>query len=133
MGHYLLLVTTSAGTDSLSVRRYVTAELEADPTFVGGQPEGYRFAIVSAVCDYFGVGGTFTGLLIGEEEARDPNWEAFGDECDALLITEELYDRLLTEFEGREAHDNNFVDLEGEVVDRHFIGRKWLCVVDYHQ
>jgi hypothetical protein len=132
MGHYLLLVTTHpVGTTSKEVRDHVANELGQDPSFAGGQPDNCRFYISSPVADYFVIGGAFSGLLIGEELVN--NGLDDGRDCDAMLITEELYETHLKQFEGQQAFDNDFVDLEGETVSPQFIGRKWLVVVDYHQ
>ena len=50
---------------------------------------------------------------------------------DAMLLTQELYDALLKEYEGKEESDYH-ADLEYEPVSPEMIGKKWLVVVDYH-
>jgi hypothetical protein len=54
-----------------------------------------------------------------------------GYEDDAMLLTRELYDALLKEYEGQEESDYH-ADLEYESVSPEMIGKKWLVVVDYH-
>ena len=54
-----------------------------------------------------------------------------GYEDDAMLLTRELYDALLKEYEGKEESDYH-ADLEYEAVSPEMIGKKWLVVVDYH-
>jgi hypothetical protein len=50
---------------------------------------------------------------------------------DAMLLTQELYDALLKEYEGKEESEYH-ADLEYEAVSPAMIGKKWLVVVDYH-
>lgn len=50
---------------------------------------------------------------------------------DAMIITEEIYNALLKEYEG-ESDGDHFVDLESEPLSREVIGKKWVVVVDYH-
>jgi hypothetical protein len=50
---------------------------------------------------------------------------------DAMLLTRELYDALLKEYEGQEESEHH-ADLEYEPVSPAMVGRKWLVVVDYH-
>ena len=54
-----------------------------------------------------------------------------GYEDDAMLLTRELYDALLKQYEGQEDSDYH-ADLEYEAVSQEMIGKKWLVVVDYH-
>lgn len=90
---------------------------------------GYFF--YSPVCDYFLIGGAWSGHLTGEE--YETLYMEDGRDCDALPVTRELYNSFLKEFEGREAFDTDFVDLDREAVSPDFIGRKWLVVIDFHQ
>lgn len=59
-----------------------------------------------------------------------------GHEDDALLLTAELYDELLSKFEGERlvADDGHcqYLDLQDELLAPDAIGSKWLVVVDYH-
>jgi hypothetical protein len=60
-----------------------------------------------------------------------------GYEDDAMLVTETLYNALLKEYEGKDEcigqwNTVSFSDLDYEVVNPDFIGRKWLVAVDYH-
>jgi hypothetical protein len=50
---------------------------------------------------------------------------------DAMVLTQELYDALLKEYEGQEESEYH-ADLEYEPVSLAMIGTKWLVVVDYH-
>ncbi len=132
VSHNLLLTTiTPEGSTSAEVRAQVASILSADPSFVGGGvPDGgYFFA--SPVADYFILGGAWSGYLTGEEFER--SWELDnGRDCDAILVTQELYEKHLKEFEGQSSYDTEFVDLDREEVSPDFIGRKFLIVVDYH-
>ncbi len=132
MSHNLLLVTlTPTGNTSAEVREQVASILEADPSFVGGGvPDGgYFFA--SPVADYFLIGGAWSGHLTGEE--FEQSWDLDSDrDCDAMLVTQELYEHHLKEFEGHAAYDTDFVDLDYEEVSPDFIGRKFVTVVDFH-
>jgi hypothetical protein len=67
---------------------------------------------------------------VGIPYQRD-TYKADGYEDDAMLLTQELYDSVLTEYEGREASDHH-ADLDRDDVSPAMIGRKWLVVVDYH-
>ena len=63
-------------------------------------------------------------------------YEQFGYEDDAMLVTENLYNTFLKGYEGKDSQVDNywfaFSDLDYELVNPDFIGRKWLVVVDYH-
>jgi hypothetical protein len=60
-------------------------------------------------------------------------YEELGYDDDAMLIDAALYERFLQEYRDQEvADDHRFADLDGDLVDDSFIGRKWLVVVDYH-
>jgi hypothetical protein len=50
---------------------------------------------------------------------------------DAMLLTQELYDALLKEYEGTEDFEYH-ADLEYEPITPDMVGKKWLVVVDYH-
>ena len=50
---------------------------------------------------------------------------------DAMVLTQELYDDLLKEYEGLEDAEH-YADLEREPVTPDMVGKKWLVVVDYH-
>jgi hypothetical protein len=50
---------------------------------------------------------------------------------DAMVLTQELYDGLLTEYEGQMESEYH-TDLDYESVSPAMIGTKWLVVVDYH-
>lgn len=50
---------------------------------------------------------------------------------DAMLLTEELYDNLLQEYQGSDESESH-ADLDYEAVSPKMIGRKWLVVVDYY-
>ncbi len=54
-----------------------------------------------------------------------------GYEDDAMLLTQELYDALLKEYQGQTDSEHH-ADIDGETVSPAMVGRKWLVVVDYH-
>jgi hypothetical protein len=58
-------------------------------------------------------------------------YKLYGYEDDAMLLSEGLYNALLTEYAGQQRSEYQ-VDLDGEDVSREMVGRKWLVVVDYH-
>jgi len=55
-----------------------------------------------------------------------------GYDFDAMIVTESIYDTFLKDKEGIESDDEYFWDLDFEGVDKSFIGKKWIVVVDYH-
>lgn len=55
-----------------------------------------------------------------------------GYEDDAMILTEELYDRLL-KAHGGVVGNEHFADLDDEAVSPAMIGNKWVVVVDYHR
>ena len=56
-----------------------------------------------------------------------------GYEDDAKIITKELYDTYLKEFESDWYKDGeHHVDIDYDPVSPDFIGKKWIVVVDYH-
>ena len=63
-------------------------------------------------------------------------YQDMGYEDDAMLVSEQLYDALLAEYEGQDLADDwfgvAFVDLDWEPVSRDFVDKKWLVVVDAH-
>jgi hypothetical protein len=61
---------------------------------------------------------------------RDTHKE-HGYEDDAMMVTQELYDSLLKQYEGRVESDHH-ADLDWEEVSLEMIGNKWIVVVDYH-
>jgi hypothetical protein len=50
---------------------------------------------------------------------------------DAMLLTQELYDALLKEYEGTDESEYH-ADLDFDPVSPEMVGTKWLVVVDYH-
>jgi hypothetical protein len=50
---------------------------------------------------------------------------------DAMVLTAELYDGLLRQYEGREDSEHH-ADLDFEPVSPEMIDKKWVVVVDYH-
>ena len=58
-------------------------------------------------------------------------YAADGYADDAMLLTRELYDALLKEYEGKEDSEYH-VDFEYEPISPQMVGRKWVVVVDYH-
>jgi hypothetical protein len=59
--------------------------------------------------------------------------EHYGFPDDAMVITQALYDSLLSKYVGDVCATEEFIDLDDESVKPDFVGRKWLVVVDYHQ
>jgi hypothetical protein len=145
--HQLMLVTVSVAgsgilkpddSNSEGVRRAVYRALEADRSFV------------DHYCDWFVIGGRWTGWLAGLRNAASIKqmYEHYGAEADAMVLTPELYEAHLAPFAGQTAlfgsdapnFDDlafelvgpDFLDLDEEPVDPDFVGRKWLLVVDYH-
>ena len=59
-----------------------------------------------------------------------------GYEDDAMLVTGQLYERLLAEFEGQHTVESKYIlpfaDLNYDVVKSDFVGTKWLVVIDAH-
>jgi hypothetical protein len=58
-------------------------------------------------------------------------YEELGFPDDAVILTQSLYDALLTEYEGHSA-TSDYADLDDEELSADFVGHKWLVVVDYH-
>ena len=58
-------------------------------------------------------------------------YEQLGYTDDAMAVTPLLFDALLAEYQGEDSCDG-YVDLDCDPLQRDFIGRKWLVVVDYH-
>jgi hypothetical protein len=58
-------------------------------------------------------------------------YEAYGYEDDAMILTQELYDALLKAYEGQEDSDAH-ADLDYDAVSPDMVGTKWVVVVDYH-
>ncbi len=58
-------------------------------------------------------------------------YKADGYEDDAMLLTRELYESVLKEYEGMKESEYH-ADLDYDEVAPSLIGRKWLVVVDYH-
>ena len=54
-----------------------------------------------------------------------------GYEDDAMIVTEEIYNTLLKEYEGSKESEDH-ADLDHESVSLDFVGKKWVVVVDYH-
>jgi hypothetical protein len=54
-----------------------------------------------------------------------------GYEDDAMILTQDIYDDLLEEFEGSEDSEEH-ADLDFQAVSPDMVGRKWVVVVDYH-
>lgn len=54
-----------------------------------------------------------------------------GYEDDAIILTQELYDGLLKEYEGQMDSEYH-ADLGYEEISPEMVGKKWIVVVDYH-
>ena len=68
----------------------------------------------------------------GENPYYRDNYNSIGYEDDAMIVTKEIYDKALKEFEKIETDGEHFWDLDYEEVSKEFIGNKWIVVVDYH-
>jgi len=59
-----------------------------------------------------------------------------GLDDDAMPVDDALYHHFLAQYRGQSIHAEGeagtFADLDGELVDESFIGRKWIVVADYH-
>lgn len=62
--------------------------------------------------------------------ARD-TYSQEGYEDDAMVVTKEIYDKLLKQYKGSEESEHH-ADFDYEPVSKEFIGKKWIVVVDYH-
>lgn len=67
----------------------------------------------------------------GEMPYWRKQYEAYGSEDDAMILTQELYDALLKEYKGQDESEHH-ADVEYEPVSPAIVGKKWLVVVDYH-
>jgi hypothetical protein len=56
----------------------------------------------------------------------------YGYDDDAMLVTPELYEKLLHMYEG-DFESEDYADLECDDVSPDMVGKKWLVVVDYHR
>ena len=170
--HYTILVTVERNDyldTSAKARAYVTKYL-GEEGFVDGN-HARRFVVQMGYGDYFGIGGRWSGLLTdheydlwelygppgaeGKSESEVLDLVFLGHEDDAQVVTDELYERFLKQWEegaadveyGRDETEDGFfvrehadglsydgfLDIEEEPVNRDFIGRKWLVVVDLHE
>jgi hypothetical protein len=73
----------------------------------------------------------------GDSPLTRSNYDELGQDDDAMLVDQTLYERFLRKHEGQsgtppECADGHVVDLDDDDIDASFIGRKWLIVVDYH-
>lgn len=64
------------------------------------------------------------------------SYEELGFTDDAMLLTQQLYDSLVSQHQGQTIVSDGihceFVDLDNEPLEPDFVGRKWLVIVDYH-
>lgn len=132
--HHRLFVTLSAPADATSeaVRCRVHARLLADDSFCG---PGGRFG--SPLCDWFVLGGRWSGCLTAADPGPRDRFADLGAEDDAVPLTAGLLDTLLAPYLGVAEHRDGpwgceYADLDGDPLTRDAVGRKWLAVVDYH-
>ena len=111
--------------DSRSAREYVN-NLLVEEGFVGAGRWG------SGLCDWFVIGGRWSGTLSGASGEDRDGLDELGQEDDAMILTESIYERLLKNYEGIDSDDCEYADLEFERCSREMIGKKWVVVVDYH-
>jgi len=130
--HTQALITFGAdhARDTEEARQFALKFLVEDGFALGG-----RFC--SGPADWFVVGGRSSGFLadtidMPRVHGRDV-YKREGYDDDAMVVTEDLYEKLLKEYEGKNEDDNGlFWDLDYDEVSREFIGKKWLVVLDYH-
>jgi hypothetical protein len=67
---------------------------------------------------------------VGIPVNRD-TYQEYGYEDDAMILTAELYNALLKEYEGQ-CQSEHHADLEDEPISPTMVGSKWIVVVDYH-
>jgi len=134
--HCRLLVTLDrslAGT-SEEAREVVYEMLSEDSSFIGS--ETVRFN--SPVCDWFVIGGRWSGMLSGDFKSKRNNYLELGYEDDAQILTKRLYKKFIVEeWEGNEVYFSGeeiaeYVDLNSDGISLEYVDKKWLIVVDYH-
>jgi len=63
-------------------------------------------------------------------------YDNLGQEDDALILDQLLYDTLLSDYAGASDDQEDghcyYADLDDEPLGQSFIGRKWLMTIDYH-
>jgi len=69
---------------------------------------------------------TYVGIPVNRD-----TYQEYGYEDDAMILTEELYNALLKEYEGQ-CQSEHHADLEDEAISPDMVGTKWIVVVDYH-
>ena len=90
--------------------------------------------------DWFVIGGRWSGFFIREKMSFATDaYESLGGPYDAVLLTQELYDEHLKEFEDKaecgEYEDSGhwmWVDADYDDCSKKLVDKKWLVVVDYH-
>jgi hypothetical protein len=148
--HTLVFVTASnhRGASSSAVRAYVTTVLQRD-----GFTDQTRFS--RGWGDWFVIGGRWSGELtrrLGGSDAGGNQQDELGLDDDAQVVTPELYDACLKDFEGESEvcpmwmpnGSPGFIDLDSDDLSpethiAHAAGKvgaddpvKWLVVVDLH-
>jgi hypothetical protein len=122
---FLVTLGKDEADDSQSAREYVYNAL-TEEGFVGTG----RWS--SGLCDWFVIGGRWSGLLSGMRAKGRDRLDELGHKDDAMILTESIYERLLKGYEGIDSDDCEYADLEFERCSREMIGKKWIVVVDYH-
>jgi hypothetical protein len=125
--HTRMLVTMplSEVDTSREARQYVETWL-VDEGFCGNG----RFE--SGYADWFVIGGRWSGSLVSDDPDRPRSeYDELGAEDDALVLTQELYDKHLKENEER-CLSEFYCDVEDEQCGPAMIGTRWVVVVDYH-
>ncbi len=115
---------------SEQARDYVSQWL-LDEHFVSGG----RFC--QGWCDWFVIGGRWSGILTEKPEAetaqRSNQYDLAGTEDDAMIVTPEVYEKHLKQFEGQYGESPaEWWDIEESEMSADFVGKKWVVVVDYH-
>ena len=68
----------------------------------------------------------------GENPLTRDQYKATGYPDDAMVVSKDLYETVLKEYEGVYEKEGAFWDLDRDPVSRAYIGNKWIVVVDYH-
>ena len=68
----------------------------------------------------------------GENPYARDLFRTLGYEDDAMLVSRKLYNKVLKPYECKNEHEGEFWDLDGDLVSKWFINKKWIVVIVYH-
>jgi hypothetical protein len=120
----LVTFSKSEADSSVAAREYVKTWL-LDEGFIGNGRFGCGMA------DWFVIGGRWSGYLSHHEGEERNQYDEDGAEDDAMVVTEQIYDEFLKEYEDN-CQGEYYVSIEDEKLARHIIGKYWVVVTDYH-